>query len=105
MSLTADADRLSNYPEGSRNAEAYLYRVGRNQLHEGYEIVKEQTQRQLANTKFVESEFRRGKASEAVLVTVRKDYALVFIFTAANPTDLENLVSSSRIVVANESEH
>jgi hypothetical protein len=105
MSLTAYADRLSDYPEASRTAEAYLYRVSRNQLHEGYEVVKERTQRQLANTKFVESEFRRGQASEAVLVTLRKGYALVFIFTAADSTDLEKLVSSSRLAFGDQSEH
>jgi hypothetical protein len=95
--VVADADRLSDYPEGRRDGEAYINRVVRAQLGQGYEVVDDKKHRQLANTKFLEADFKRGSGSEAVLVTLRKGYAVVFIFNAASPTDLDNLISSPRI--------
>ena len=63
-----------------------------------------QKQRQLGNAKFLEADFKRGEVSEAVLVTLRKGYALVFVFNADSPTDLDNLISSSRITFSNQPE-
>jgi hypothetical protein len=79
--------------------------VSRNQVGAGYDVVKEDTQRQLANTKYVEAEFKRGQVSEGVLVTVREGYAVVFIFTAANSADLEKFISSAQIAFAEEPHH
>jgi TonB family protein len=100
MGAVAYADRMSNYPEECRNSEGILWRIVRNQLGDGYQVVNEKKSRALGETIFLEADFTRGEVSEAILITVRKGYALVFIFNAANPTDLDNLISSSRITFA-----
>lgn len=104
-SVTAYADRLTDYPEASRNAASYLSRVRQNQVHEGWEITQEQTHRQIADRDYFESDFKRGQNGEVVLVTVRKDYVLVFIFGAAYASELEGLVSSAQVKFAAEAAH
>ena len=91
------AERLSTFPEGCRNTEDILSRIVQNQRGDGYQVVNEKKPRPLGETMFLEADFRRGEVSEAVIITLRKGYALVFIFNAANPTELDNLISSSRI--------
>jgi TonB family protein len=97
MGAVAFADRLSTYPEGCRDSENILSRYVQNQRGDGYQVVNEKKPRTLGEIKFLEADFRRREVSEAVIITLRKGYALVFIFNAANPTELDNLISSSRI--------
>jgi TonB family protein len=97
MGAVAYADRVSDYPEECRDSEGILWRIVQNQRGDGYQVLNEKKQRTLGETIFFEADFTRGEASEAVIITLRKGYALVFIFNAANPTELDNLISSSRI--------
>ena len=100
--IVADADRLSDYSEGHRDVESYVNRVTRNQISQGYEVVGEKKQRQLGKLTFLEADFKRAPASEAILVTARDGYAIVLIFNASNPDDLDHLISTCQIVFADE---
>jgi hypothetical protein len=100
MGALAYAERLSTFPEGCRNSEDILSRIVQNQRGDGYQVVNEKKSRPLGGIMFLEADFRRREVSEAVIITLRKGYVPVFIFNAANPTDLDNFISSSRIAFA-----
>ncbi len=104
MGAVAYAERLSNYAEGCRDIENILRRYVQNQRGDGYQVVSEKKLRQLRNITFLEADFRRGEVSEAIVLTSRKGYVLVFVFNASNPTDLDIFISSSRIALADKTE-
>jgi hypothetical protein len=104
IGTVAYAERLSTFPEGCRDGADILSRIVQNQRGDGYEVVNEKKARPLGEIMSLEADFRRREVSEAVIVTLRKGYALVFIFNAANPTELDSLISSSKIAFAGKME-
>lgn len=105
MQIAAYADSHSDYPEGRRTSEAYLDRVVRHQRELGYEVLNEKKKVKLGNSTFFRADFRKEPVTEALLVTSRKGYALVFIFAGRDASVVEHLISSSRISFADQTEH
>ena len=97
---TVYVDKLSYYPGNQRTLDAYTHKVQRNQLASGAKLISSGTALDLDDdgTLFTESEFELPiPAREAIYVTERNGYVLVFIFTAASEKELKSVIQSTKI--------
>jgi hypothetical protein len=96
------ADRLSYFPEGQRSQEAYLRKVVRSQREQGFEVLHENVEDKIGKEKFVRADFAKTLSRLTVLVTTRKGYALVLIFTGSNDDEANEIIHSTAFELSDE---
>lgn len=90
-------DRLSYYPEGRRTSAAYISRVTRSQVFNGYKVVHGKPYSRLGSYLLNRVDLKRDAIREAVLVTIRRGWALVFIFAGNDESEINQLIADTNL--------
>jgi hypothetical protein len=91
-----------DYPEAQRSEETYLRKVVRSQREQGYEVLHERVEDKISKQKFVRADFAKTLSRLTVLVTTRKGYALVLIFTGSNDDEVNEIIHSTGFEFSDE---
>ncbi len=90
-------DRLSYYPEDRRTSAAYIARVTRSQVFNGYQVVHGKPYSRLGSYLLNRVDLKRDAIREAVLVTIHRGWALVFIFAGNDEKEIGRLISETSL--------
>jgi len=86
------AETLAFYPDSQRSTEAYLRKVVRQQLSEGFEQVGGPSGTRLGQAVFARSDFKKGAVYEAIFVKACEAYVFVFIFSGNGADSVKKLI-------------
>ena len=95
--IILSADRLSYYPQDRRTAEAYVARVVRAQVADGYGIIRERSVRKFGNSTLICADFKKALVHEAICVSTRRGFALTFIVTGASMDEVDKTIRSTNL--------
>ena len=99
------ADRLSYYPEDRRTSAAYIARVTRSQVFNGYQVVRGKPYSRLGSYLLNRVDLKRGAIREAVLVATHGGWALVFIFAGNDENEINQLIAETRLEFQEPNSH
>ena len=96
------ADRLSQFPEDRRTAEAYVARVVRSQVPNGYEVIHERAEKKVGENTLHCADFRKTLAYETVCVATLRGFALVFVFLGSGQEQVDTMMRSTGLELTRE---
>ncbi len=96
------ADRLSQFPEDRRTAEAYVARVVRSQAPNEYEVIHERAEKKVGENTLHCADFRKTLAYEAVCVATHRGIALVFVFLGSGQEQVDTMMRSTGLELTKE---
>lgn len=102
------ADDAANYG-GLKDGSEYLRRMTRFYKSEGADVLHDSTPVTFAGHPFFRGDYRRAGLRQATymtaIATVRRGYALCFIFTSGSPEGIESLVGSLQTLAFSGDNH
>jgi len=91
------ADALSYYRSDQRSVEAYLRKITRTNIRDGFALLSGANPRALGGAVFSRADFRKGSIYESVLARTCGDYALVFAFVGPDVDVVNRLISGTTV--------